>query len=311
VAEVLRSVVDASDVSYWVVRKLATGRQARLFACHAKSERAACGANGVNELVVKLYREQGPCAEAAARDEYECLRRLHARLDGTAHEGWTVRCPRPLRLGAGDGAGADAGAGALVMTRVPGRPLGWHLGRADGLPHDVMDSVARATVSCLRRYWEGEGRLYGDLILDNVLCDLPSRTLSLVDPGMPEPFYDCAAAPKCWYPASRDLGFLLFWTGSLVRNSLVRPVLHARRKRMTALILRAFLAGLGSDGDRRRATAEIESCAGLHLGRLGTTATVKGLWQRVIKGPATATVDQLLRELRGSARLALEGTAAC
>jgi hypothetical protein len=283
VTDALRAVVGGTGESRLAVRRLAEGLQARLFSVRAQHD--------ADELVVKAYRGEGPEERRAARDEFECLRRLHDRLDGTTRHGWTIRCPRPLHF-------CDRSL-ALVMTRVPGRTLSWHLARGGGPPPQVLDSISLAINSCLTRYWSGEPRLYGDLILNNVLCDLPSRTLSLVDPGMPERFYLCEAAPRAWYPASRDLAFLLFWTASLIRPSILHPILHARQKRMATRIVRTFVDDLGSDARRREATAEIEACARLHLGRIRVSASPGGLWRRFVRGAATRTIDRMLRELRG------------
>lgn len=293
VAEVLRPVVDGFDESRWAVCRLADGRQARLFSVRGRDEGALLrGSEVAEELVVKVYRGDGPGDREAARDEFECLCRLHARLDGTTRHGWTVRCPRPLHR-------CDRSA-ALIMTRVPGRTLSWHLARSDGPTPEVLDSICRATVSSLLHYWSGEPRLYGDLILNNILCDLPSRTLSLVDPGMPERFYLCESAPLFWYPASRDLGFLLFWVASLIRPSIVHPILHARQKRMATRIVRTFVDGLGSATERREALAEIEQCARLHLGRMPVSASPRGLWRRLVKRAATQTIERLFQGLRAT-----------
>ena len=294
VAEVLGPVLRNTDGTGWSVRKLADGGQARLFTVEAREAETPPAADG---LIVKVYYGDGVAEREAVRDEYECLRRLHARLDGTTQHGWRVCCPRPVHL--------CTRSAALVMTRVPGIPLSRHLASREGPPSEVLESVARAAVSCLRRYWEGEARLYGDLILNNILCDLPSRTLSLVDPGMPEPFYDCAAAPRAWYPASRDLGFLLFWTASLVRASIPHPVLHARQKRMTGRILRTFLEGFESAAERTDATNEIEACARLHLARMATPLSPQGIWRRLVKRATTRTVTRILRDLREADRMAV------
>ena len=285
VIDAIRALGAGSDGSRWEWRSLADGGQAQLFTVRARD-------GGADDFIVKIYRGDGPEVREAARDEYACLGRLHARLDGTIQDAWTVRCPRPLYL-------SDASA-ALVMTRVPGTPLSRHLAARKGPAPEVLDSISRATVSCLRRYWAADGRLYGDLILDNVLCDLPSRTLCLVDPGMPERFYLCCDAPRSWYPASRDLGFLLFCTASLVRRSIGRPVLHSRQKAMAVRLARTFLDGLGSATERREALAEIEACAGLHLGRMRVSPSHGGLWRGVVKLVASRTMKRFFRELRAT-----------
>jgi hypothetical protein len=290
VVEVLRPVVDGFDESRWAVRKLADGRQARIFSVRARdSGTLLSGDDDAEELIVKVYRVDDPAHREAARDEFECLCRLHSRLDGATLHGWKVRCPRPLHC-------FDTSA-TLVMTCVPGRTLSWHLARGAGPAAEVLDSISQVTVSSLLRYWSGEPRLYGDLILNNVLCDLPTRTLALVDPGMPERFYRCGAAPRSFYPASRDLGFLLFWMASLIRPSIAHPALHARQKMMATRIVRTFLKGLGSAAERSDATAEIETCARLHLGRISVSASPRGLWRRFVKRAATRTIEQVFQEL--------------
>lgn len=295
VAEALKPVVGRFDESQWTVRTLAHGRQARLFSVRPLDRGARLSGSGPpEELIVKVYRGDGAADRQAARDEFECLCRLHTRLDGTTQRGWKVRSPRPLHC-------CDRSA-ALVMTRVPGETLSRHLARGTGPAPDVLDAIARATVASLRQYWADEPRLYGDLILNNLLCDPPARTLALVDPGMPERFYLCEDAPRSWFPASRDLAFLLFWTASLIRPSIAQPVLHARQKRMAVRIVWTYLAELESDAQRRDALGEIETCARLHLARMPVSASPRGLWRFVVKRAAAQTLERAFHELRAALR---------
>lgn len=295
VAEVLRAIAEGFEKSRWSVRRMTDGSQARLFSVRTRDARMdpenGGGGRG-DELVVKLYRGDTPEHREAAREEFECLYRLHARLDGVTLRGWTIRCPRPVYR-------SDTSA-ALVMTHVPGQTLSWHLAQHKGPTAELVDSISRATVAALRHYWAGEPRLYGDLILNNILCDLESRTLSLVDPGMPERFYLCESVPGSWCPASRDLGFLLFWTASLIRRSIVHPILHARQKRMALSIVWTFLDGLGSPIERDDVTAEIEACARLHLARITTSASPRGLWRGIVNRAAARTIGQFFDELRAT-----------
>ena len=280
--------------SRWQVRKLADGRQAHVFAVRALDESPLLAStDDAGELVVKVYRVGDADDRAAARDEFECLHRLRTRVDGTTTHGWTVRCPRPFYL-----CGPSA---TLVMTRVSGAPLSRHLLRGTSLPDGLLDSMCRATVATLQRYWAGELRLYGDLILDNVLCDVPTRTLTLVDPGMPEPFYVCDGAPRSWYPASRDLGFLLFWAASLLRRAIAHPLLHVRQNDLACRIVQTFLDQLEAPAERHSAMAEIEACARLHLGRIPVSASPKGLWRRLVKCSARRTLEHALSHLRETA----------
>jgi hypothetical protein len=302
--EILRAIADQSGGPGWDVRKLTNGGQAHLFVASAAGGAAPLNGKAADEeLIVKVYRDQSAAAREAARDEFHCLRRLHGRLDGTQQHGWKIRCPLPLHF-------SDWPA-ALVMTRVPGRPLSWHLARGKGPSLEVLQSISRAIDASLLLYWAGEPRQYGDLILNNVLLDVPARTLSLVDPGLPERFYLCDGAPSSWYPASRDLAFLLFWTASLVRPSILHPILHARQKRMAVRIVRTFLDGLKSEAERDEATAEIEACARLHLARITASASVRGLWRLVVKCAAARTIDRFVQELRGMPPVPAGGVVGC
>ena len=281
--------------SRWQVCKLADGRQAHVFTVRALDESPLLAStDDAGGLVVKVYRVGDADDRAAARDEFECLHRLRTRVDGTTTHGWTVRCPRPLYL-----CGASA---TLVMTRVSGAHLSRHLLRGISPPDGLLDSICRATVATLLRYWAGEPRLYGDLILDNVLCDVSTRTLTLVDPGMPEPSYVCDGAPRSWYPASRDLGFLLFWAASLLRRAIAHPFLHFRQNDLARRIVQAFLDRLDAPAEREAALGEIEACARLHLGRMRlSSSSPKGLWRRLVKWSATRTLEQISEELRETA----------
>jgi hypothetical protein len=298
IADALRSMATAVDESRCAVTKLAQGRQAHLFSVSAPTELAS--EVDADDLVVKLYRGNTPEDHDAARDEFECLSRLHARLDGTTHDGWQVRIPRPLHC-------CERSA-AIVMTHVPGHTLSRHLAQGQGLAPELLDSIARAIVSALRCYWAGEPRLYGDLILNNILCDPPTRTLCFVDPGMPEPFYLCESAPLFCYPASRDLGFLLYWTASLIRPSIAHPVLHARQKRMTVAIVQRFLEGFTSAAQQHDAMAEVEACARVHLSRLALSPSPRGVWRCLVRRAAAGTIQRILNELRVTPPCAAKGS---
>lgn len=289
VVEALRGLAPGDDGRDRLIHRLAAGKQAVLFTVRAADEQPVWEKH--SELVVKLYLSDGPRERAALRDELESLHRLHARLNGISIRGWRVRCPLPIHQ--------SEHPLALVMTAVPGDPINSLLGGRRRPDPDVLNSLADASIDALEKYWAGDLRPYGDPNLKNILFDQETRTLSFVDPGLPEEVYRCDDAPGRWYPASRDIAFLLYWTAVTVKSSLGRPHFQRRREQFAARMLEAALAKLGSSIERHSFLGEIEACTRVHLDRILLSRSPAGMWRRFVKALAARTIRAIIDGQRG------------
>jgi O-antigen/teichoic acid export membrane protein len=245
VSWVLRQLTGAVDEDGWVIEQLNEGAQASVFAARRKDGRPIWQAN--HELAIKLYKPAARQEAEVVRGQFASLERLHARLNGSS-DGWNVcvpaplyRCEEPL---------------ALVMTLVPGRSLNACLETIDQVPGEALEPIARAIVAALERCWSSDEQAHGDLNFDNILCDVPGRSLSFVDPGVIESDAHCAGVSRKWYPASRDLAYLLYDSGVTVRRTFGQRGARQRQQGLVERVLRVFLlkvrSGAGQAGPAGR-----------------------------------------------------------
>jgi hypothetical protein len=274
-----------------VFEPLGEGAQAETYSIRARDRRPSPEADP--DLVFKLYRAAVPGPGFAAADEFDALARLHATLNGRVIGGWRVRTPEPLFLG-------DSPAG-LIMTRVPGRSINAYLAEAGGPRTQVLASLADAVAVALGSYWRGSGRIYGDIDFNNILIDPESRTLSFVDPGMPGEEYLCEAATRDWFPASRDLAYMLFEVAVSVRLYLGNRVARRCQAGLIEAIVLAFAEGIGLGAERHRLLDEIHACTRIHLARIRAGWTPTGAWRLFLKGHASRSLGRTIRKLKTTA----------
>ena len=283
--QLLERATEASS-SRWLIRRFSWGDQAdiRLATC-AQTGGPAEGGHG--EMVVKVFKPNIPELQATFRDEANSLQGLHDLLDGVNIDGWTIRSPLPL-------ARCDE-LPALVMTRVPGDCLTQVVGTADP---ELLESIAPVVVQALGRFWSAQGRIYGDLDPDNVLCDPASRTVSLVDPGMPVQAHLCPEAPMEWFPASRDLAYLLFDVAASLKLRIRSPRRHRMLRHFAACALEAAMDQMAQPPRQQRFIDEIEACCQVHLRRLKFSWSLAGIYRMAVRAAAAWVIFRTLRELR-------------
>jgi hypothetical protein len=183
------------------------------------------------------------------------------------------------------------------MRKVPGRPLQDLLLEGALIDHSI-DAIARVLATAMRRYWSAGGNVYGDFNIDNILCDPEKRILALVDPGMPERAFHCPAATRRWYPASRDLAYVLFDTATSIRSSIFRPALRRRQWRLVSgLISAAVYDVVSTPSGRESLIQEISDCCQAHLRRINTPWSPRGLVRHVVRFLAAARMNHLLAQL--------------
>lgn len=247
--------------------------------------------HGHSQLVVKVYKPSAGVSVATAQAEFASLSKLHGALHGRVIEGWTISTPAPLHL--------CTSPLALVMTAVPTtNDLKSRAAADDGLPPEGLEQLGRVLVAAMRTTWS-RGQLHGDLGLQNVLYEVDSRTLALIDPGTPECCRVCNEGTRHWRPAVLELGHILRDLGTDVRDVIGNPIARLRRQIFVESALRAFLETIGPVAERQRALDEIRACAHAHLWKvLDRSWSLRGIFHALLGHIVIRRMDSMLDRLR-------------
>ena len=284
--QVLQQFMPSCNDRDWTIEPLNEGAQAITLTVRARQQ-PVC--QTYRELVVKLYKPYFRSFEAI-RGQFESMARLHAKLDSSAVNGWTIRAPLPLYL--------CEHPLAIVMTLVPGKSLNSWLKTASPMSVQVLELLADTVIAAMEPYWSSASQLHGDFNFDNILCDPGTRTLSFVDAGVLENAFLCDGVIGHWCPASRDLAHLLFETEVGVKKTFGNPGARRRQRYLAERIVRAFLMRIGSAAEKQRLLDEIQACVRTDLESLRPSWTPRGLWRGFIRRLATHRIDELLARLR-------------
>lgn len=287
----LQELIPAPDAGGWSIERLGGGVQADIFVVRTRNRQPLWQAH--SDLVVKVYKTAGPDLDEVVRDEFESLSRLNARLDGCIINGWTIHTPAPLLR-------CERPAG-LVMTMVSGRSLNSYLQASDGATAEDLESLASTIIAALERYWRGESRIYGDIDFNNILFDPMARGVSFVDPGMPERAYLCEGVDQLWYPASRDLAYMLFDVAASVKSFIGHSAARRRQKKLVERVLRTSLERLDSVHEKTCLLDEVDACARVHLRRIKATWSPAGIWRLLLRQIVSRSIAQTIHRLRAVA----------
>jgi hypothetical protein len=290
VIRVLQQFTCCPEDGLWVTQQLSEGAQASIFSVRRHDGQPVWQAN--YELIVKLYKPVAWQEVGLVRGQFESLARLHARLHDCHCNGWKICVPAPLYQG--------EDPLAVVMTVVPGQSLNCCLERPGRLPPELLGTIAETVVVAMQRCWCA-AQIHGDLNFDNILCDVAARSLSFVDPGVIEDDFLCESVSRRWFPASRDLAYLLYDTGVTVKRTFANPGARQRQQTLSELVLRAFLKKIDPD-EKHGLLDEVQACARVHLKRLRASWSLRGVWHLFLRRIAAYRIDQILGRLRASGR---------
>ena len=285
----LEAVTRDSDPGRWAITRLGEGDYSSVYAVESRDDRPIW--QGRRHLVIKAYKSAvGPSVETALA-EFVSLSRLHERLNGRIVDGWTIATPKPLHL--------CLSPLALAMTPVPAtKDLRSSATADDDLTLDGLEHLGRVLVAAMEPSW-ARGELHGDLGLQNVLYDVGSRTLSLIDPGTSECCRVCNDGAHRWHPAVLELGHILRDLGTDVRDVIGNPFARLRRQVFVEGALRAHLETIGSAADKQRALHEIRACAHAHLWKVLDRAwSPHGMWHSLLSQIVIRRMDSMLYGLR-------------
>jgi len=288
---VLQQITQSSEHPGWLIEQVDEGVQAKVYAVRSQNRQPIW--QTYNNFLIKLYKPDAAPNVELVRAQFDSLSRLHAVLNGRTISGWKTFTPAALFV--------CESPLALVMTEIPGTMLSLCLETGDNVTPEVLESVSRAVVTAMETCWS-MGQLHGDLHLDNILCDIVNRDLSFIDLGAPPNFLSlCDNITKCWYPASRDLGFLLFNTAVRVRSTIGKPRARLRQHMFVENVLRVFIETIGPFEDKQALLDEIHACARAHLRSLDLSLSPRGLWHLVLRPVTSHRIDRLIARLRTDA----------
>jgi O-antigen/teichoic acid export membrane protein len=286
VIDVLQDFTQTGKDADWVIETLGEGEQASVHFVRSQSRQQIWQTH--RTLVIKLYKPKLTPTVDVARKQFEALSRLRLVLHGRTVNGWKIYTPAPLHV--------CVSPLALVMTMVPGRSLTSLLDDNGHTPAEVLDSAPRAVVGAMERYWS-VGKPHGDFNFDNILCDIGSRGLSFVDLELPTNALLREDVPRRWYPASRDLAYMLYDTGMRVKSTIGNPKARLRQQAFAESILRAFIETIGPFEEKQRLLEEIEACVRVHLEALFAPSP-RELWRMIVKKIAARRIDEILVRLK-------------
>lgn len=271
------------------VEHLTEGGQAHIFSVRLRSRKSPGQAD--TELVIKLYKPQASPTLDLVHAEFDSLSRLSKALAGTSLNGWQIFAPAPLYI--------CKSPLALVMSTVPGQPLNVCLEGDKNIMPEILETVPRIVAAVVAQYWSA-GQVYGELSFNNILCDVVTKRLSFVDPGVPSDSFSCNEVTKQWYPASHDLGYMLYSTQARLKHHVANPRARIREQLFTENVLRAYLDSIRSLADKQSLLIEIRACALEHLKKLESPWSVQGLWRALIRQVASHRIDVAISRLRVS-----------
>jgi O-antigen/teichoic acid export membrane protein/thymidylate kinase len=287
VTRALEQLVPECPPHGWRIERLDEGAQAGIFSVERVDGREA--RPGYREVVVKVYKPAALQGGKAVPEQFELLRRLHARFDGRVVNGWKIHSPAPIYR--------CENPVALVMTRVPGRSLNSCLTTPASLMPEALDSLAETIIGVLQREWWAHAQVYGDLNFDNVLCDLANGSISFVDPGIAEDTAFRDAATLHAGPASRDLGYLLYDTTVSLKRTLARPGTRRRQQYLLERMLRTALGAIEARPAQQAFVGEVRACAQSHLRRLSGSWSPRGIWHFLLRRIASRRIEKIVAKL--------------
>ena len=288
VSGVLQHFTQRGADADWVIETLGQGDQANVYSVRSQSRKRIWQTHLT--LVIKLYKPELTAKVELVRRQCEALSRLWMVLHGQTINGWKISTAAPLYV--------CLSPLALVMTMVPGRPLTSLLADADKMTPEELDSISRAVVAAMKRCWS-VGQLHGDLNFDNILCDTATRALSFVDLGQFTNSLPDDEIPRRWYPASHDLAYMLYDTGTRVKSTILNPKARLRQQLLAESTLRAFIETIGPLEEKQRLLDEIEACTRVHLKSVWPSSP-RELWRMIVTKIAARRIDEILLGLKAS-----------
>jgi hypothetical protein len=235
----------------WAITRIGDGSQAEIFIINSTSEpiwRAS------HSIVVKMYKPDAAVALETVQAQFEALSTLHAALDGSHANGWKISVPRPLYV--------CKAPLALVMTAVPGAQIETCVAQGNAPAAPVLLEVGRAAATAMQACWS-RGRRHGDFGIQNLLFDMESKELSLIDAGTADSCYACNGGGQDNSTAA-DVAHLLCSVASDMMDLVNSQSARIAKQVVAESALLVVIENADAD-QKRRLLSEIWDCFQEHL----------------------------------------------
>ena len=188
---------------------------------------------------------------------------------------------------------------ALLMSYVDGTPLDNLLSDVDKNIQKVLATLYSPIAKSLQKYWFEHCRMYGDLSYNNILCDVRGRNLFFVDPGAPNDSFNCRGVSEFFFPASRDLGYLLFEV--CATNSRIQLFSRERAYRRSSFVERLIHVYMGLFVEESHFDCflrELHECSTLHAGKIRVSWGPQGIWRHYVARRTSASLLYEINNIR-------------
>lgn len=243
-----------------------------------------------DSLVVKLFRG-GTDQQQAVAEQYHAMLDLRSAMHAIVSRDWTINIPLAIYC--------DDATQAIVLEHASGRTVRqWMQGTPPAAT--VWQPVADAILVGLTQYWRTHERIFGDLNLRNILCDQQRKTISFIDAGAPGTRWHFREPPCEWFPASRDLAYLLYFVATEIKVTLFQPSLWQQQLCFVEYLLERYLEQEVAPSRQALFAEELHHCAAVHLAGLRPDGSPAGIWRRYVQRTATKTIRRAIAQLTTS-----------
>jgi len=282
VIRVLEDFTKATGESRWSITRIGDGSQAEIFIVKSTGEPIRPVFQG---LVIKIYKHEAGLAVETVQAQFEALSSLHAALDGVHINDWKILVPRPLYV--------CKAPLALVMTAVPGEPIEACVAQgSNGLPLPVLLDAAGATATAMQTCWS-YGQRHGDFGMQNLLFDVKTKEVSLIDAGTVDSCRICNGGFR-ENAAAADLAHLLCSVTTDVTDLVNSQSTRVIKELFAENALLAIIENADAE-QKRRLLDEIWHCFQEHLPEwLQQSWSPKGVVHRFAAQIARSRVRSIL-----------------
>ena len=269
----------------WVIRPLQHGKQAKAFLAYNPNRKFDTTQS--SHFVIKIFDKKKPNVTYALNNEYESLSLMSFSFRKLQVDGWKISVPSVSFL--------SHDPPALVMNYIQGIPLDDLLRRTDEKTRNILSTLYKPISLAFQKYWSDHSRIIGDLNYNNLLLDISTDTLIIVDPGVPDPSFIWNDTPNEFFPASNDLGYLLFEV--CATNTKIRILSRDRAQRRSSFVqqlIRCYMHKFIEKSHYDNFLEELQECSNRHVTRIKLSWGVRGFWRRYV---ATKTLSSLSMEI--------------
>lgn len=283
VTRALEEFTKCVDNNCWTIRRIGGSGDTEVFVINSTRGQPIWGT--YDTVVAKVYKPGAPFTFEIVQAQINSLDKLRTALDGREFNGWTIAVPRPLY--------SCKSPLALMMTVVPGRQIDSCTSKDDVMTSTILIDAARAFAMAMEQYWSS-GRRHGDLNFRNVLFDIESKGISVIDAGSRQDCRICNDSTILQSAAATDLGHLVWELGIDIMDTIKSQTVRMRKELFVETVLLTIIDGRNSGEQKRQFLNEIWNCAQQHIAELPLPWSLQGVWNRILRQVARQRIRLIL-----------------